>query len=80
MTLTVVLSLPRDRFSQIPLFITIRATDRIYPINLTTQPNSFTLHAVPQLSQSGIDLSGTLSLTSTGLRTASGSGFPSDSW
>jgi type IV pilus assembly protein PilE len=56
------------------------ATDRIYLIDISTLPNSFTLHAIPQLSQSGDRLCGTLSLSSIGLKAATGSGSPSECW
>ncbi len=75
-----VLSLHHDRFSQIPRFFNIRATDKIYLINLTPQPNSFTLYATPQLSQSGDRLCGTLSLTSIGLWAVTGSASQSECW
>jgi len=56
------------------------ATDRIYLIDISTLPNSFTLYAIPQLSQSGDRLCGTLSLTSIGLRAATGNGSPAECW
>ena len=56
------------------------AADRIYLIDISTLPNSFTLYAIPQLSQSGDRLCGTLSLTSIGLRDAAGNGSPSECW
>jgi type IV pilus assembly protein PilE len=55
-------------------------SDRIYLINITTLSNRFTLHAIPQLSQSGDRLCGTLSLSSIGLKAATGSGSPSECW
>ncbi len=56
------------------------ATDRIYLIDISTLPNSFTLYATPQLSQSGDRLCATLSLTSIGLRAVTGSAAPSQCW
>jgi type IV pilus assembly protein PilE len=54
--------------------------DRIYLIDITTLSNSFTLFAIPQLSQFGDRLCGTLSLTSIGLKAATGSGSQSECW
>jgi type IV pilus assembly protein PilE len=54
--------------------------DRIYLIDISTLPNSFTLHAIPQLSQSGDRLCGTLSLTSIGLKAATGSSSVAECW
>ena len=56
------------------------ATDRIYLIDISTQLNSFTLYAIPQLSQFGDRFCGTLSLTSIGLKAATGSGSQSECW
>lgn len=56
------------------------ATDRIYLIDMSTLPRSFTLYATPQLSQSGDRVCGTLSLTSIGLKAATGSGSASECW
>jgi type IV pilus assembly protein PilE len=58
----------------------IAATDRIYLIDITTLSKSFTLFAIPQLSQFGDRLCGTLSLTSIGLKAATGSGSQSECW
>ncbi len=56
------------------------APQRVYLIEISTQSNSFTLYAIPQLSQSGDILCGTLSLTSIGFRSVTGSGSLSDCW
>ena len=56
------------------------AADRIYLIDISTLPGSFTLYAIPQQSQSGDHLCATLSLTSIGLRATTGSGSPSECW
>jgi len=56
------------------------APDRIYLIDLSTQPNSFTLYAIPQLSQSRDVVCGTLSLTSIWLRAVTGSGSAAECW
>ena len=58
----------------------IAAADRIYLIDITTLSRSFTLFAIPQLSQSPDRLCGTLSLTSIGLKAATGSGSASECW
>jgi type IV pilus assembly protein PilE len=56
------------------------APDRIYLIDISTLPRTFTLFAIPQLSQSGDRLCGTLSLTSIGLKAATGSGSIAECW
>ena len=55
--------------------------DRIYTISLTTvSATSFTVQAVPQLGQTKDALCGTLQLTSTGVKSASGSGGTGECW
>ena len=58
----------------------IAATDRIYLIDITTLSKSFTLFAIPQLSQFGDRLCGTLSLTHIGLRAVTGNGIAAECW
>jgi len=55
--------------------------DRIYTISLATvSTTSFTVQAVPQLGQAKDSLCGTLQLTSTGVKSASGSGGTGECW
>jgi type IV pilus assembly protein PilE len=55
--------------------------DRIYTISLATvSATSFTVQAVPQLGQAKDKLCGTLQITSTGVKSESGSGTTDDCW
>jgi len=60
--------------------VTAVAGNRIYLIDITTQQNSYTLYAIPQLSQA-LDYScGTLSLDSSGIKLAMGTSAAQDCW
>jgi type IV pilus assembly protein PilE len=56
------------------------AAGRIYLIEISTLPVGFALFAIPQLTQSRDRLCGTLSLTSAGVKTATGSASPQECW
>jgi type IV pilus assembly protein PilE len=56
------------------------AKGRIYLISLVTNNYSYTLTAVPQLSQSADRVCGTLSLASTGLKQSTGEGSVQECW
>lgn len=56
------------------------AAGRIYRIEISTLPGGFALFAIPQLTQSRDYLCGTLSLTSVGVKAATGSASPRDCW
>jgi type IV pilus assembly protein PilE len=57
------------------------ATDRIYTIQLVSPTTTtYTLQAVPQLAQAEDSFCGTLQITSTGVKSESGSGDTKDCW
>lgn len=60
--------------------VSVLAGDRIYLINLTPRQDHYTLYAIPQLTQAVDNLCGTLSLDSTGIKSATGEGAARDCW
>jgi type IV pilus assembly protein PilE len=58
----------------------VTAVDRIYLIQLSTTPPTFTLQAAPQLGQVKDTRCGTLQVTSTGAKSATGSGGADECW
>jgi type IV pilus assembly protein PilE len=56
------------------------ARDRIYLIELAPYQDTYTLHAIPQLSQAMDRLCGTLSLDSMGIKRATGGSATRECW
>lgn len=53
---------------------------RIYLIDLSLTTQGYTLHAIPQLGQTTDRLCGTLSVTSSGIKLATGEGTAAECW
>jgi len=60
--------------------VPVVAGDRIYLIDQTLRDDRYTLYAIPQLAQAADRHCGTLSLDSTGIKSATGEGAARDCW